>query len=747
MSSPPRSLVVRPLSPLLRLRAELEREISCIPEGESVPRVLLARARAFGNLVAQDVRGFAMGKKHKARLRRELALMLPWPDEEHEPRLLGGFLDPVCPEPKVSIIIPVYGKLHLTLRCLVSLGARTEKTAFEIVVVDDASPDRTEEVLSRVPGIRYVRAKKNGGFIQSCNLGASEARAPLLHFLNNDTVVLPGFLDRLVETLERVPDAGLIGSKLIYPNFRLQEAGGIVWRDASATNFGNGRDPFNPMFSYMRDVDYASAASVLIERELFHSFGGFDEHCAPCYYEDTDLAFKAREAKRRVLFQPASRVLHFEGGTAGTDVSAGPKRYQVENQAKFRERWAEALRTHGHYGEIGARERDRRSKLRVLVMDVHTPKPDRDSGSVDVVNFLGLLRDMDCHVTFLPTMPIPRGVPAPNVQWWGGAYTESLQALGIECPYFPYERSVGRFLRERGREFDVVFLHRVRVADRFFDTVRRLCPQAKIIYNTIDLTYLREEREAAYRRSRLLALKAADTRRRELGVIARADASIVLSRVEHQVLRERVPNARIEVIPLVRNFERRSASPEGRADVLFVGGFRHRPNVDAVEFLVREIWPEMRRIAPGVRLLIAGSSTPEAIRDLESEDVRVLGHVADLSALLGQVRATIAPLRFGAGLKGKVAESLGHGVPCVTTSVGAEGSGLEHGQDILIAEGAANLARELARVYADDALWRRLSDAGQAFVEAQYSLKAHRLRYEALFRELGVTMAAARASE
>lgn len=724
---------------LRQLRQSIERELTNVPEGESRSAVLGARALGAWRLIAQDLRGWPMRLVHAARLRAELEELLPWDASAHESVLLGGHLPAVPRNPTVSVIIPVYGKLDYTLRCLLSLGACREHASFEIIVVDDCSPDNTERVLSQCPGIRYLRNEENGGFITSCNRGAAEARGKYLHFLNNDTVALPGWLDRLVETLESVPGAGLVGSRLIYPNLSLQEAGGIVWRDASATNLGNGRDPWNPTYNSLRDADYCSAASVLIPKDLFEDLGGFDRRYAPAYYEDTDLAFKVRGAHRRVLYQPASRIIHFEGATSGTDVTAGPKRHQVTNQRNFQEAWEGVLAGHGHYGDTSARERDRVSGVRVLVLDSRTPKPDQDSGSVDLVNLLRVFRRIGCRVTFLPVMPIPRGLPVPNVQWYGGRYTEALQSMGVECPYLPYEPSVGRLLRERGREFDLVVLHRARVADRFLPVVRRHAPQAKVIFNTVDLSYLREEREAEHEGSRLTAWKAADTRRRELGAIAAADATIVLSSVEAEVLGREVPEARVDIVPLLREIPGRGQGFEGRDGILFVGGFRHRPNIDAVEFLVGSVWPHVRRLLPGTKLHIVGSSTPRAIFDLAADDIEVHGHVEDLGAMFDQVRVSVAPLRYGAGLKGKVAESLGHGVPCVTTPVGVEGSGLRDREDILIADDPEALAEALVEGYTDEALWCRLSAAGLAFVTERYSLEAHADRMKRLLRDLEVS--------
>ncbi len=248
-----------------------------------------------------------------------------------------------CDDPDVSIVIPMHGRLDLTRRCLRSLAIYQSAMRVEVIVVDDGSPDESASPLSAQRGVRLVRLAENAGFGHACNRGAEAARGRFLVFLNNDTEVTADWLDELHRTFVDVPDAGLVGAKLVYPNGRLQEAGGVIFRDGSAMNFGRDGDPGHPAYNMMREVDYCSAACIMVPTDVFRRLDGFDPLYAPAYYEDSDFAFRVRQLGRRVLYQPLSCVIHYEGATSGTDLRRGPKRFQVLNQQKFRDRWASVL--------------------------------------------------------------------------------------------------------------------------------------------------------------------------------------------------------------------------------------------------------------------------------------------------------------------------------------------------------------------------------------------------------------------
>ena len=236
---------------------------------------------------------------------------------------------PEVANPKISIVIPVHNKFELTYHCLASLILAINKSKFEVIVVDDQSSDRTPKVSEIVHNTRYIRNEVNLGFLlSSCN-GAESAKGEFIVFLNNDTEVTSGWLDELVQSFDMFDSVGMVGSKLLYPNGKLQEAGGIVWGSGRPWNIGNGDNAEHPKYNYTRQADYLSGASLMINRNVWEEIGGFSKEFAPAYYEDTDLAFKVREAGYKTLYCPFSTVIHFEGMSNGRDTNAGIKRFRV----------------------------------------------------------------------------------------------------------------------------------------------------------------------------------------------------------------------------------------------------------------------------------------------------------------------------------------------------------------------------------------------------------------------------------
>ena len=631
-------------------------------------------------------------------------------------------------EPLVSIVIPVYNQYFYTHQCLASLLQSKPDSRYEVILVDDCSTDETYMAPELLAGVKILRNSENLGFIGSCNRGAAEAVGKFVFFLNNDTTLNPGAIDALVDTFDQFPKAGLVGSKLVYPDGRLQEAGGIIWQDGSAWNYGRLGDAAHSDYNYVRSVDYVSGAAIMLPKTIWDEMGGFDALYKPAYNEDSDLAFKVRHAGYDVLYQPQSVVVHFEGISNGRDVKSGLKAYQVRNQKRFQEKWADVLATHRPNAKDPLLERDRGAQKRLLLIDAITPEPDRDAGSVATFEQLRILRDMGFKVTFIPEDNFTL-IPE---------YTPPLQAMGIECIYHPYFSTMEQFLSARGGEFDVIYIHRFGVTEKCMTLLRQYAPQAPVIFNSQDLHYLRMERAAKLRHSAFDLSEAAKVKTRELAIVRAAECTIVTSTAEQALLQEDAPGSYIQYFPWVMQAEPRPRP--GFADrhgFMFLGGYGHTPNVDAIDFFICDVMPHVREMLPSARFYIYGSKMPDSIKRLASSDVIIGGYVPDLAPVFDRHRISVAPLRYGAGFKGKVATSMSFSVPSVVTTIAAEGMGVTNGENVLIADEGRNFAEALVKLYTDQALWERLSDNGWNFVNEAFSRTRATERFNDIFRRIG----------
>lgn len=634
------------------------------------------------------------------------------------------FSVPSSGTPVVSIIIPVYNQAAHTLACLRALAAHPPQVPCEILVVDDGSSDQTATWMPQVQGLRYEVRERNGGFIEACNDGVARSRGRYVVLLNNDTVPQPGWLDALLDTFTRVPRAGLVGAQLLYPDGRLQEAGGVIFQDGSGWSYGRFESAEDPRYSALRDTDYCSGAALMIPRALWDTLGGLDTRYRPAYYEDTDLAFKVRAAGHRVLVQPASRVVHDEGTSNGTDTSSGVKAYQVRNQAVFAEKWAQALRSQLPVGSVPSPALLHRHQRQVLILDEEVPQPDRDSASLRQYNLIRMLVDGGAHVVFVPTRREHAGTP-----------TEALQQLGVEVWYAPFLQGIGAWLREHGPRFAVVMMVRHHVASECLPLLRTYAPQARTVFDTVDLHYVRERRGAEVAGNAGLLRDAERTRARELAVMAATDVTVLVSAAEREQLRIDAPEVTVELISNLHEVAAGGETWANRHDLVFVGGFRHPPNVDAMQWFIGEVFARIRAQLPGVRFHCIGAEVPDALHALAATQpgVEIHGFVPVVTPYMDQVRIAVAPLRFGAGVKGKVNLSMAHGQPVVATTCAVEGMHLQDGQDVLVADDADAFAAAVVRLYKDPVLWQQLSSAGRRNVADHFSLDAARDTVQRVF--------------
>jgi len=567
---------------------------------------------------------------------------------------------PKVDKPLVSVIVPVYNQFAMTYHCIAALILAANKASYELVFVDDGSDDQSAEVEELIENLVVVRNDPNVGFLHSCNRGAAAARGEYLVFLNNDTEVSSYWLDEMIAVFKQFDKVGAVGSKLVYPDGLLQDAGGIVWDTGTPWNVGNGANANDPQYNYTREVDYLTGASLMIHRTVWKEVGGFSEEFVPAYYEDTDISYKIRDAGYRTFYCPKSNVVHFEGQSNGTDTGSGIKRYQQINATRFQANWRHEFFGNGSEGQDLQIHKDRNRDFRILMFDHAYPCEGQDAGSYAAIQEMKLMMELGAKLTFVPH----------NFAHLG-KYTENLQRLGVECIHAPFYTSVATFLARRGREFDAVYITRYSVAEQVIPQIRAHT-DARIMFNNADLHFLREMRAAIAAGDKDLS-GPKETRERELAVMHEVDAILSYNETEHEIIASHTLEAeKIFKCPWVLEDLKSPVAFEQRQGIAFLGGFGHPPNREAVEFFIRGVVPLLRESGHTIPFHIYGSKFPEDLEYLACEDVIIEGFAETLDEVFDTCRVFVAPLLSGAGIKGKVLDSIAYAVPSVLSPVAAE---------------------------------------------------------------------------
>jgi O-antigen biosynthesis protein len=635
---------------------------------------------------------------------------------------------PVYNKPEVSIIIPAYNNWECTRNCLISVYQYTEDVTYEIIVGDNVSTDETVNLEKYFTNLLYLRNPENLGYIKNINNAASHAKGKYILTLNNDTTVTPNWLRSMVDVMERDPAVGLVGSKLVFPDGTLQEAGGIVWKDAAAWNYGRTKDPEDPEYNYLKDVDYISGASNLIRKELWDKIKGLDERYVPAYFDDSDLAFSIRNQGYKVVYQPLSKVVHYEGLTHGTNPNSGTKQYQILNKQKFIDKWQKEL-GEDQFTEkenvFWARDRSKYKKT-ILVIDHYVPQFDKDAGSRTVYQYLELLAELGYNVKFLGDN-FYRHEP----------YTTILQQKGIEVLYGPYyAQNWQKWVLDNQKHIDYILLNRPHISIKYIDFLRSKT-NAKIFYYGHDLHYVRELKEYEVTKDKN-KLKIADQwKKTEYTLFRKSDVILTPTLKEKELIVPDFKNKQVEVLPAF--FYPEIAAPitnfNERKNILFVGGFTHTPNVDAVLWFVENVFPAVRKQHPDIQFIIVGSNMPSNIADLGSDNIIIKGFVSDdeLKELYAGVQIAIMPLRYGAGLKGKTVEAMSKGIPLVSTSFGLEGiQGIEH---LLTAcDKEEEFARAIIDLYDNTNKLQQLSAEIVKYAKRHFTKDSAKMFFESIFK-------------
>ena len=639
-----------------------------------------------------------------------------------------SFSLPKFEKPEVSIIVPAYNKFELTYHCIASVLLAYNKTSYEVILADDCSTDETIEAETIIENLVVSRNPENLRFLRSCNRATEIAKGDYIIFLNNDTEVSSFWIDELIEKHKSDGQVGLTGSKLLNLDGSMQEAGGIVWGNGQPWNVGRDANPLQPEFNYAREVDYVSGAAMCIPKTIWEEVGRFSEELVPCYYEDTDLAFKVRDAGYKTVYVPTSEVVHFEGQSHGRDVTKGLKRYQVVNEKNFRNKWFKAFKHNGKASLENLKiEKDRNIDQRILVIDYASPQPNKDAGSYAAIQEIKLMLALGFKVTFVPE----------NLAHFG-KYTTALQKMGVEVLYAPFYTSMDDVLARRLDEMDAVYITRYYVAEAYLQKIKE--KGKKVIFNNADLHFLREMRAALKNgKDEEKLTDALETRVRELRVCNSVDAILTYNATEHAVITSHILDAeKLHITPWVLEEKQPGPAFKKREGIVFLGGFNHTPNVECVEFLAKDIMPLLAKKRPDITLYVYGSNMPDDMKEFECDNIKMVGFAEHLDDVFHNHRVFVAPLLSGAGIKGKVLESMAYGLPTVLTDVAAEGTGLTHGISTLIAEKAEEWVDGIIKLYDDEKLWQKFAENQNTLVKSNFSFEGGKAVFKEIFASVGL---------
>jgi GT2 family glycosyltransferase len=614
---------------------------------------------------------------------------------------------PSSAQPRVSILLVLFNQAALTLACLRSI-CTTVRMPAEVVIVDNGSSDHSAALLDRVSGARIVRNADNRHFLSGVNQAADLARGEALLLLNSDACLRGGALEAAWRTLVDNQDASAVGGPIVLPDGALQEAGSIIWGDGNCSGYGRGCDPEAPEFQFVREVDYCSAAFLLVRRADFARLGGFDATFAPAYYEDSDFCMRLRAAGRRVLYEPRAAIDHYEFGSAATPDQA--LALQQRNRNLFAARHAAALREAHHppaTDPLLARMRGQFAG-RVLVIEDRVPFASLGAGYPRSSRLLHELHRQDWFVTLYPLV-------SPEDRWSDirAAFPPAMEvALGLG------EAGLAQFLRARDGYYDAILVSRPHNMQRFLAARGETHRGARLIYDAEAIFAARESARMALAGERVSMLRRQAMIQAEMKLAHAAQTVVTVSPRDAEQLR----NSGCADVQVLGHALLAEPTPKGfdaRTDLLFVGALDDdpSPNTDGLLWFVAKVMPILDElIGDAYRLVVAGRCGAKRVAALAGPRIRLLGRVPDLSPLYARARLFLAPARYAAGIPHKVHEAAAHGVPVVATPLLAQQLDWRDGRELLVGGSPHDFAAACARAWSDPDSWRQLRENALARV-------------------------------
>ena len=629
------------------------------------------------------------------------------------------FANPV--KPNVSVIIPVHNQFDFTLYILAQLSKAAD-ALLEVIVVDNLSTDRTRELDRHVSGINVLRAERNLGFPEGCNLGAEHASADVLLFLNNDIELGYGSIDQALGTLLADAGIGAVGGRVVRSHGLLQEAGSVVFSDGSSRGIGRGENPLDSAHSLPRDVDFCSGCFLMVRKSVFDEIDGFDEAYSPGYYEETDACVRIRDLGYRVVYDPAALVFHYEYGSFA---SGRPRTVSTalmrKNQETFVNKHASSLRQYPLPGEHLPLQGTASNQKRLLMVEDYPPLQELGSGFGRANAIARQLVAMGFAVEILALFEhevahgdaVYSGLPGIPVHHLGGLSRAEA------------------FFADYAAHFDVVWLCRTHNAIRLHKALQKMrttTRQSQMVVLDTEALATNRMREMA----RVLGPSAWSEQefRRQLQKELRAakifDRIVAVNRAEAELIRSVVNDSQVDVVT-----NHAELAPEGnkfadRRGFVFLGAIHSSgtPNFDSLEWFCTSVWPRLSKAIPDACLSIAGFwhgdvPIPEWMM---SPSIRHVGAVSEVGQILNAGRVFVAPTRFSAGIPIKIIESAQYGLPCVVSSILAQQLGWDDDFGSMIsALKTSEFVKRCTALHGDEALWNKAHDMLSDWVQREFS--------------------------
>lgn len=608
---------------------------------------------------------------------------------------------PVFNNPLISIIIPYFNQENYTWNCLKSIHENLPNASFEIILVNDNSTEQPD--FSMASNVRIINNEENLGFLRSVNVAIQQAKGQFVYLLNNDTVVRKGFLDELLFVFDNFENVGAVGSMLLNADGSLQEAGSVFMKDCRIWQVVGKKKSYYPEFNYIYKVDYCSGCSLMFRK---YSDNGklnlFDEEFAPAYFEETDLCFRLKyEQGKDVYFTPFSKVIHFNGVSYNSNIAFTAKKQELfeRNLTIFKRKWQKQIdaikaeKTQSRILEINENKS-------IVFYNGVVPEHDTNSGELRLTEIVKAYKRKNYFVCII--------APKNKID---NPYNEYFQRLGV-CVYYEHQKTDDRkkFLKRLRLQSPISWFYAVKMFLKNYQRALSANPDSKLIYDMVDIHHLRYQRAIKLEPKRFSHKKNyRKYLRQEKFAAKKANLVVTISDDEKAYMRNFVGGDQMITISNIHYIKKNLQevpSFDGRNGILFVGSV-HPPNIDAVNFLVNEIMPLVWQIDDTIKVHIVGNVN-QVMSEISHPNVFFHGFISDMVPFLLESRLMVAPLRYGAGVKGKIGQAFEYFLPVVTTSIGAEGMGLENGVNALIADEKHDFAGKIMELYQNRELWKEI---------------------------------------